>query len=198
MLQGQYHGGIVAGPGRFSARPAPTANGASPMPVSVRPIRIEGNIAHVTLTKGYVAVIDAEDVPLVDGLNWTTRVSPWGVYAYRKATGGRRNVHLHRVLMGDPDGLQVDHIDGDSLNNRRSNLRVATASQNSQNTKRRKDNGSGFKGVSFDKARGLWNARIWSKCELKRLGYYRCRTAAAVAYVKASRELHGEFARMSQ
>ena len=111
---------------------------------TIREIRIEGNIAYVPLTKGYEAVIDAEDVHLVAGRAWHAKVTKTkagevrSVYASAmtlRVDGKAKNIWLHRVILGLTDGLLfADHIDGDGLNNRRSNLRVATPSENRKNT----------------------------------------------------------------
>ncbi len=165
---------------------------------AIRPIRIEGNIAYVPLTKGYEAIIDAEDVPLVEGFNWIASVERNTVYAVRReGSGCRREIRMHRVIMGDPDGLQVDHRHGNGLDNRRSNLRVATGLQNSRNARIRKDNSSGFKGVSWNKSARKWHARIKVDGSRINLGNYETPEAAHAAYAKASAELHGEFGRIA-
>jgi hypothetical protein len=162
-----------------------------------RPIRIEGAIAFVPLTKDYEAVIDAADLPLVDCLNWSADVDRSVVYAKRTDCSGprRRTVMMHRVLMGDPSGVEIDHVDGDGLNNRRSNLRWATDQQNAHNRRISSLNTSGFKGVYWDKARGAWRATITLNCVRRHLGYFDTPEAAHAAYVKASASLHGEFGR---
>lgn len=88
---------------------------------------------------------------------------PWRVhtegYAVRTAWAGRSvNVYLHREILGltAGDGAQVDHVNGDRLDNRRCNLRVVRNAENAQNTSSR----SGYRGVHFDQARGKWMARV--------------------------------------
>lgn len=169
-----------------------------------RPIRIEGDIAYIPLTRGYEAVIDAADVPLVEGWNWTADIdlrrcdcSIRTVYARRNdySEAKPRKVRMHRVIAGTPEGFETDHEDGDGLNNRRNNLRTATKGQNQHNGKIRITNTSGLKGVHFRKDIGKWHASITNDRKQKFLGSFRCPTAAHIAYVKASRELHGEFGR---
>ena len=171
----------------------------------IRPIRVEGNIAYVTLTRGYEAVIDAVDVPLVDGFNWYAHEALRSdgtlrtVYAIRDATdrrGRRKRVALHRIISGYST-LDVDHKDGDGLNNCRSNLRAATRAQNIHNASIRCTNKSGVKGVHWAKEKGKWRAQIRCNGARKTLGYFNCRTAAAIAYANESRRLHGEFARIA-
>ncbi len=169
----------------------------------IRPIRIEGNIAYVPLTQGYEAVIDAADVPLVEGHNWRAQVERRkdgtikGIYAVRLITVEKRRVAvlMHRVITDAPDGLEVDHKDTNGLHNTRSNLRQATSMQNAQNRRRRTDNTSGFKGVSY--RRGRWIARISACGKDMQVGRFNCRTAAAIAYAKASAALHKEFGRIA-
>lgn len=161
-----------------------------------RPIRIVGDIAYVPLTKGHNAVIDAADAPILAGVNWTASVNPRTVYGYRK-DGHGINIVLHRLIMGAGPHVEVDHVDGDGLNCRRSNLRIASHAENMRNRRLSRDNTSGVKGASFVKATGTWQANIRKDGKQYNLGRFGCRTAAALAYAKASRELHGEFGRVA-
>lgn len=164
--------------------------------MKLKPIRIEGSLAYVPLTQGYEAVIDAADAHLVASWNWYAIKDGNTVYAQRSvATGERRTVRMHRVLMGDPTGLLVDHRDGNGLNNIRENLRLATYQQNNHNARLSKRNTSGLKGVSWSKANGKWFAQIRLAGRQRNLGYFQTPEAAHVAYCKASSALHGEFGR---
>jgi hypothetical protein len=169
------------------------------MPKQVRIIRIFGDVAYVPLTQGYEAIIDAADVPLLDGFNWASVVKRGSVYARRKDYTGNKHstIYLHRVLMGDPDGLQVDHYDSDGLNNRRDNLRIATASQNMHNRRISRNNTSGFKGVHRNKVLGKWAASIMTNRKRKHLGFFTSPEEAHAAYCRASEKYHGEFGRTS-
>ena len=163
----------------------------------IRPIRVEGNIAYVPLTQGYEAIIDAADALKIASWNWYALAKPTAVYAVRgdTSTGKRREVRLHRAIMTGLDGLEVDHINGDGLDNRRSNLRAATHAQNSRNSRTPKNNTSGFKGVILDKPTGKWRAQIRLDGAQKHLGYFVTPEDAHTAYCKASAELHGEYGR---
>lgn len=171
----------------------------------IRPIRIEGDVAYVPLTQGYEAVIDAADVALVEGWNWFALVqrrkdgSVKCVYAWREAwhEGERRSLRMHRHLMESPDGFQVDHEDGNGLNNRRENLRVATHAQNQRNARARIDNSSGVKGVGWSSARGKWRARIRVDGTRHDLGFFRTKREAADAYADASAKFHKDFGRIA-
>lgn len=94
----------------------------------------------------------------------------------------------------EPSGF-VDHIDGDPSNNRASNLREATRSQNMANSRIRLGSSSGLKGVSFRKDSGKWAARIMADRTSRFLGLFRTPEEAHAAYAKAAQQTHGAFAR---
>ena len=163
-----------------------------------RPIRVDGDLAYITLTKGYEAVIDAADVHLVDGFNWHAKPDQRTVYAIRTSChdGVKRTVYMHRLLLQATDDIEVDHKDGDGLNNRRSsNLRAATKSKNMHNSGLFRNNKSGIKGVTFDKESGKWKAHIAVHRKQNTIGRYDTLELAYQARCEASKRLHGEFAR---
>lgn len=96
-------------------------------------------MAYIPLTRGLRATIDAADISLVEGSSWTAKISKSGSATYAihgvwdTTRQRQRNVSLHRLIMDCPDGLMVDHINGDGLDNRRANLRVCTARVNQNN-----------------------------------------------------------------
>jgi hypothetical protein len=96
-----------------------------------------------------------------------------------------------------PAGMQIDHADGNRANNEISNLRLATRSQQRQNSRRNSNNSSGFKGVSFHAARGLWASRITRNKHTESLGYFDTAEAAYAAYCRAAQMQFGEFARIA-
>jgi hypothetical protein len=171
-----------------------------------RPIRIDGDLAYVTLTKGYVAVIDAADAERDEVRNWSWSAQVCylatgevrTVYAHRKdhspGANGRK-VYLHRVLVEATEGVLVDHKDGDALNCRRENLRFATRAENARNSRVRSHNASGVKGVRWDKRKGRFYASIIRDGRSIRLGGFSTAEEAGAAYAAASERLHGEFGR---
>lgn len=167
----------------------------------VRPIRIDGDIAFVQLTKGMEAIVDASDVHLIDQWNWYADVQSNGrVYARRNVSIGGRGgpkqaIFMHVAVAGAIPGMQIDHNDGSTLNNRRRNLRHSTRSQNIANSKLRVDNTVGFKGVYRRKNR--WSAQITKNGERLYLGSFKTPKLAHQAYIEAAQTLFGEFARSS-
>jgi hypothetical protein len=165
-----------------------------------RAIRIEGNFAFVSLTRGYEAVIDACDAELVGQFNWFAKPYPHTVYVARqsfKKDGPQKTIFLHRLLMGNPNGLEIDHVDGNGLNNVRCNLRASTGSQNNHNKGPLKNNTSGFKGVTWHKKAKRWQAHIKKDRRTIYIGLFDCPRAAADAYAAKAKELYGEWARSS-
>lgn len=167
------------------------------MPRNIRAIRIVGNIAYVPLTKGYEAVIDVADVPLVSGWNWTVYKLEHTAYGYRKACGGdrQRMVYIHQMILPLSDGTTPDHIDGDGLNNRRDNLRPATNIQQKCNRRTFKNNTSGIKGVSWSAQNGKWVAYIYLNGKKKSLGSFSDIEDAKAARSAATVQFHGEYVR---
>lgn len=152
----------------------------------------------IQLTQGRVALIDDEDFGKVVG-KWHVHWNGPRVYARRTTyPGGNRkvNVYMHRVILGTREGEQVDHRDGDTLDNRRENLRI-TRSDSEQQANRglSKANTSGFKGVYFHKRERKWRATIVVNRKKIGLGEYRTREEAAAAYDRRAKEVWGDFAR---
>jgi HNH endonuclease/AP2 domain len=101
---------------------------------------------------------------------------------------------LHRFIINPPKGLEIDHIDGNRLNNQKSNLRLATSSQNKINRGPRKDNKSGYKGVSWHKQQEKWTARIMTSGKYLSLGLFKDIRLAAQAYNEAAVRYYGAYA----
>lgn len=150
----------------------------------------------IPLGRGLVALVDDADYDRVMAAGpWCARRSGPRTYAqHHVRRAGRRAAteSLHTFLTGWP---YIDHRNGDGLDNQRRNLRPATGTQNNANTRRRTDNTSGFKGVSWRPDANRWHARVQSGRKLRHLGYFDTAEAAARAYDAAARELFGEFAR---
>ena len=151
----------------------------------------------IRLTQGKYAIIDEEDFDRVVRYKWFARNSCGYWYAARNATPDCAERFLHRFVLNAPPGTLVDHVNGDGLDCRRANIRLATKRDNQRNSKKRRDGrASGFKGVRQHKL-GYWMARI--KVDGKEYAIY-CRSEieAAAAYNALAVQFFGEFARLNQ
>jgi hypothetical protein len=150
----------------------------------------------IALTQGKVALVSDEDYDELSIHSWHT-VTPHNVsYAVRseRQPGGKVPTYLmHRVIVDAPKGIEVDHINGDGLDNQRSNLRLATHSQNLCNRRLDANNTSGYKGVHWDKQGKKWVAQINNAGRQITLGLFDDIGEAAAAYDEASLKYHGEF-----
>lgn len=152
----------------------------------------------IPLTQGKVAIVDAADYDWLMQWKWCAYYHRGVWYAMRaicKPTGSHQCVHMHRAILNAPRHLQVDHINGDGLDNTRQNLRLCTNQQNSQNQGIAGNNTSGFKGVSYNKANRKWVAYIKLDGRRIHLGSFSSPQEAARAYDRKALELFGEFAR---
>lgn len=137
-------------------------------------------------------LVDDADFPLVCDYKWSLG---GGGKRYAYAYIGGRTVAMHRLLAGAQPGQQVDHRDGDPLNNQRSNLRLCTASQNHGNKRKTTSaTSSRFKGVSWVKEKRKWRAQATINGRLTYLGDFAEEADAAHAYDAAARAHFGEFA----
>lgn len=151
--------------------------------------------------KGYKVQIDEEDYERVTSLKWWVQIAHGNVYFYHKFWNPEKthkhNVSLQRFLLGlqPHDKRQGDHINGNTLDNRRSNLRICTIAENTRNMKRHKSNQTGFKGIQLNKKSGKYIARICVNLKQIHLGYFSTPEEAHTAYCEASKKYHGEYGR---
>lgn len=145
----------------------------------------------------YDASIDPEDYDRVAQHTWSVQRKDDLLYA--TATIDSKKISLHRFILGlsDPQ-VWIDHKDGDGLNCRRRNMRVATRAQNSANSrKRRGKTSSQYKGVFPGRRGKKWTAKIAVSGKQRHLGTFESEQDAAMAYNEAAREAFGEFARLN-
>jgi hypothetical protein len=153
------------------------------------------NVHEILLPSGEVAIVDKADVELVSGFRWR-RLHNGYVYADRFCW----RIALHRLVAGPRDGETVDHVNGDPLDNRAINLRIATPSQNSANRgidRRRAGRSSKYKGVSWNSERQRWRVYVHFKGKTRHVGAFSDEKEAARAYDRAALAIWGEFARLN-
>lgn len=150
----------------------------------------------------YTAIVDAIDADLANHA-WSVLTTDKhnSEYALRTdVSNGRKTVRLHRVIMERmlgkpiPSNVEIDHINGNGLDNRRGNLRLASKSQNSKNRPLYANNTSGYKGVSWAKTVKKWRAEIRVNGQGIYLGIFDTPEEAHAAYCEAAKKYHGEFA----
>ncbi len=154
----------------------------------------------ITLTRAFVALVDIDDFERIAAFKWQVQLHRDGRrYATRPdySTGSQRTLYMHREIIGARIGMHVDHRDNNGLNNRRSNIREATPSQNSANRHQLPANSSGYRGVSRHARDGNWQVSIRVNRKSIFLGLHATAEDAARAYDKAATHHFGEFARLN-
>jgi hypothetical protein len=141
----------------------------------------------IILKGGEVCLVDDGDFDKMSGFKWFCDSSG---YAHNNTKG--KHIRMHRFLMDSPQSMVVDHIDGNTLNNQRKNLRVCTHLQNIKNHKKNSKNTSGYNGVNLMHGK-YWRAYISGK----HIGLFKNKEDAAKAYDKAAKEIFGEFANLN-
>jgi hypothetical protein len=149
----------------------------------------------IPLTRGQFAIVDAEDYPHLSRFTWFAEDAYKTYYAVRKENG--KSIKMHRQITSAPDHLVVDHIDHNGLNNQKSNLRLATFTQNCRNQRRLSHKTSRYKGVHWHKGSKKWSAQITCDNKTHHLGYFTSQIDAAKAYDKAAAKFHGDFAHLN-
>lgn len=149
----------------------------------------------IPLTRGLAALVDEADAEWLSQFKWSAMPKRAAWYAVRTVyeNGGKKTLYMHRAILSPPVGVQVDHINLNSLDNRRENLRLCQARENLCNRRAQSNSLTGFKGVS--PSRGRFQAMIQRDGRAIFLGRFDTAEEAHAAYVAAARELHGEFMR---
>ena len=152
----------------------------------------------IFITKGKIAIVDDDDFEYLNQWKWYCRAHDYAVRDMRVINDSRLSktnyVLMHREVIYAPAGYEVDHVNHNTLDNRKENLRLCTHSQNAKNTKMPKNNTSGYKGVNWKKERNKWYAYITVEQTRLFLGYYNNVIEAAHAYDYAASIYFGEFA----
>ncbi len=149
----------------------------------------------IQLTRGHVTVVDDDQFEKLAQYRWHTSGSGYAI----RFVGGRKNhriIHIHREIFGTvPDGMEIDHINMNRMDNRRENLRLATRQQNRFNQNVRIDNKLRLKGINYIPSINKYRARISMNGATKDLGCHQTVEGAIMAHRLAAEELHGKFAR---
>ncbi len=147
------------------------------------------------LTRGLTALFSPEDLRFIQGHNWYANPAGGMFYASRrgKATETQKTVKMHRELSSQ---RRVDHINNDSLDNRRENLRPCTQAENTRNA--RSWGSVPYKGVSFHTITNKYRARIRINGATRQIGVFDNAESAALAYNEAAKSHYGEFAYLNE
>lgn len=162
---------------------------------------ISPDTREIVLTRGKVAIVDAADYEWLNQWQWHARSDGYVWYAARHERlpdGTQVTIRMHRQILGAVPGALVDHCDMNGLNNRRSNLRLASMQENQRNRNAQSNNTSGYKGVSWHQRHGKWYAHITVDGRRKHLGHFDTAEEAANAYNEAACIHYGEFARLNK
>lgn len=152
----------------------------------------------IELTKGQYTLVDDDLYDYLNQWSWNATLQNGTWYARRTDVGpARKQIKMHRLITNAPDGMFVDHINGNGLDNRRSNLRICTREENGRNRKLYINSTTGFKGVQF-RGEKKYRARVSFDGRRIHLGYFETAIDAAKAYNAAAIKYHGDFARLNQ
>jgi len=175
----------------------------------IRKKKIHQMVKKIKLTQGKEALVDDDDYEMLMEHKWFANKAGKNHYAITslptQLDGERKRSKMHRAIMKPLQGLEVDHINGDTLDNRKENLRVCTHQQNQANRSLGKDNTSGYKGICYKKKNKdminehakPWEVRINFNNKKVYVGAYKTAEAAARAYDRKTIELNGEFANLN-
>lgn len=142
----------------------------------------------IKLSQGKYAIVDDEDYDLVSRYNWYYNEG------YAKAYYQGKRLRMHRLILKAKNGQQIDHRNRNRLDNQRSNLRICTLQENNRNITLRKDNTSGYKGVSLDKSTGHWRPLVYVDGKVKTSGQFLNKHHAALVYDLWATFFHKDFA----
>lgn len=150
----------------------------------------------IQLTQGMIALVDDADYDFLSQWKWFAHRDGNKWYAERNERHlfGRKIIKMHRAILGNTS-KETDHINGNGLDNRRSNLRACSTSENGMNRSKQKNNTSGYKGVYLEKGKNKFKAQINVNNKKITLGRFDTAEQAAKAYDEAVKKYHGKFSK---
>lgn len=143
----------------------------------------------IPLTQGKFAIVDDNDYEWISQCKWYFHKG------YAKRQLHREKLFMHRIIAHSPSDMETDHKNGNTLDNRKENLRICTSAGNNRNRGMNKNNTSGAKGVVWHKYDNKWQAQIWYNNNIIYLGKFIDKIEAINVYNTKAKELFGEFAR---
>jgi hypothetical protein len=170
-----------------------------PMPGSRDEWAASGLAIRIDLTQGQFTIVDREIYDRITAMRWFAARARDAFYAHHTGYDAGQNitVRMHRVVAFAPPGIFVDHINGDTLDNRAANLRLCTAGENSRNSIKKRPAKSRYKGVSISNTGNRWVTNIHHDGKLHFVGSFIFEIDAAAAYDREARKHFGEFARLN-
>lgn len=148
----------------------------------------------ISLTKNQFALIDSDDFDLISQYRWICHRPSSNYQVAISVKRGRKSIRMHRLIMNALPGMEIDHINGNPLDNRKCNLRFVTHAQNQKNMNLSVSNKSGKKEVSWHKRSRKWQVFAANTY----IGLFSSIEEASMAYDKAAKEMFGEFARTNE
>jgi hypothetical protein len=164
---------------------------------------------NLTTQNGYEFQIDDDDFNKISKYHWWGKVIKrtlkngvsWLSLPYIYTTpwinGKGTTLYLHQVILDCPKGFEIDHANGDGSDNRKENLRVCTKHENRRNSQKNHNNTSGYKGVFYRKDSKNWSSQIRVNGKIKKLGSFKTKEEAAIAYNVAAQKYYKEFAKLN-
>lgn len=152
----------------------------------------------IELTQDKEMIVDNDDYIWLKDISCQFHHQGYAVHTKRIKNKIKQYL-VHRMILGLTDSkIKVDHINGNKLDNRKSNLRIATTQQNGMNRTKIKKFTSKYKGVGWNKRNKKWRAIIYLNNKCIYIGAYKTELEAAKAYNKKAKELYGEFAKLNE
>jgi hypothetical protein len=156
----------------------------------------------IQLTQGKVALVDDDMYEYLNQWKWYANKLGNNFYAVRNLRINKKyvcSILMHRLVANNNSKMHTDHLNGNSLDNRKENLRICNTSENLMNQKKAVNNKSGYKGVGkYDNNKSKFRSTISYNGKSINLGYYKTIKEAAKAYNEAAIKYHGEFANLNK